>query len=269
MSFLPSDIFTTGIFTIWHIYQWHFYHLAYLPMTFLPSGIFTNDIFTFWHIYLWHFHHMAFLPMTFLPHTVFIAGSNHMQLTNTLTRCWADVGPSSLTVGQCGANDGLQRTSFQYWANIPEKYNYDDEPVHESRPIICTDVGLVLIHHLRRWLNNKSTCLPISQLVNRWPNVGLPLWLNTRPTFFQPQLEKNIVRLGPRGLFWLPEFCPASFVNWRKPVSSHQFRFVDYRKPVSSVSFRFVSFVSFRRLQKAVGFIYCRAVLSWWIFYAG
>ena len=68
---------------------------------------------------------------------VFIAVSNHMQLTNTLTRCWADVGPSSLTVGQCEANDGLQRTSFQCWANIPEKNKYDFEPVHESRPIIC------------------------------------------------------------------------------------------------------------------------------------
>ena len=66
MPFLPSDIFINDIFTIWHIYQWHFYHLAFLPMTFLPSDIFTNDIFTIWHIYQWHFYHLAFLPMTFL-----------------------------------------------------------------------------------------------------------------------------------------------------------------------------------------------------------
>ena len=36
--------------TVW---RWHFYHLAYLPMTFLPSGIFTYGIFTIWHFYLW------------------------------------------------------------------------------------------------------------------------------------------------------------------------------------------------------------------------
>ena len=67
MAFLPSDIFTTGIFTIWYIYQWHFFNLAYLPMTFLLSGIFINDIFTIGHIYQWHFYHMALLPMAFLP----------------------------------------------------------------------------------------------------------------------------------------------------------------------------------------------------------
>ena len=74
LAFLPSGIFTNVIFTIWHFYQCHFYHLTFLPLAFLPSGIFTNDIFTIWHIYQWHFYHLAFLPMAFVPYGIFTNG---------------------------------------------------------------------------------------------------------------------------------------------------------------------------------------------------
>ena len=74
LAFLPAGIFTNDIFTIWHFYQCHFYHLTFLPLAFLPSGIFTNDIFTIWHIYQWHFYHLAFLPMAFVPYGIFTNG---------------------------------------------------------------------------------------------------------------------------------------------------------------------------------------------------
>ena len=74
LAFLPFGIFTNGIFTIWHFYQCHFYHLTFLPLAFLPYGIFTNGIFTIWHIYQWHFYHLAYLPMTFLPSGIFTYG---------------------------------------------------------------------------------------------------------------------------------------------------------------------------------------------------
>ena len=73
-AFLPAAIFTNGIFTIWHLYQCHFYHLTFLLLAFLPSGIFTNGIFTNDIFTFWHFYHLAYLPIAFLPYGIFING---------------------------------------------------------------------------------------------------------------------------------------------------------------------------------------------------
>ena len=92
MTFLPSGIFTNDIFTIWHIYQWHFYHLAYLPMTFLPYGIFTNDIFTYGN-----------LTYDILTNGIFTAHQEGYVIVNLAQNNHIVVPTNSLYVGDRGA----------------------------------------------------------------------------------------------------------------------------------------------------------------------